>query len=324
MELADAAEPMAEPPAASEPAADGAPADESVQSDPADDAPAALEDIDISASLEASLSRLSPARLWKAVFGTIQLANTLFEAVTLRGDVRESIVAVPIVAIHSHYKLGKVWQHGEVLLVYRVGDAHRLDVFDRVATASRSALKSAFLSSVGRQLMEHHIRAFEASAARGYQLDRRRCHEFLDLSNVTPPMLNEAIAAVVRAEHGKGFSYSQGAHCQGFSNTLFAELTRRFGRESRPEVVRMQICCSLLDWAHLLGIHKPRLTTFLRKAYPRVLEDLTAQEQKAKADAKAAKAEARLARAKARAAAKRAKRRPPGAHVDAKQRPPDA
>ena len=69
--------------------------------------------------------------LWKARQKNLATAFTM-----VRHDVQ------PLAAFICTHKMGKLWQHGEVLVVYRdEGDATCFDIFDRVGQLKTSAMK---------------------------------------------------------------------------------------------------------------------------------------------------------------------------------------
>ena len=55
--------------------------------------------------------------------------------------------AEPVAAFVTTFRLGRIWQHGEVLLMYNTGPntPFQVDLFDRVGTATQSTLKAGFL-----------------------------------------------------------------------------------------------------------------------------------------------------------------------------------
>ena len=69
--------------------------------------------------------------LWKARQKNLATAFTM-----VRHDVQ------PLAAFICTHKMGKLWQHGEILVVYRdEGDTTCFDIFDRVGQLKTSAMK---------------------------------------------------------------------------------------------------------------------------------------------------------------------------------------
>lgn len=186
-----------------------------------------------------------------------------------------------------------MWQHGEVLIAYELEGAFAMDVFDRIGEAKTSALKAGLMTGTRKRLHPHYLRAFRASGERGFLLDRRYCHDSIDLAGIRPTELHAALKKVVRHEHGKGFSYLGGAHCQAFSNALFEqihELRREMPLAPAPgaapgeparaeEMERLTVCGSMCG-------RKPTLAAFLRESggvYAQLYDDLTRQEATATA-----------------------------------------
>jgi len=119
-------------------------------------------------------------------------------------------------------------------VAYRVDGLHCLDVFDRVGRPSSANMKAAMLASPDRtKLRPHHVRAFRAAPRKGFKLNRRTLHSHVSLDGISADEMHAAIASVVKVEHGKGFSYARGHHCQGFSNTLFGRLCELRSQKDR-------------------------------------------------------------------------------------------
>eukprot|EP01052_Picozoa_sp_SAG31_P023625 SAG31_NODE_1959_length_6808_cov_2.925771_4_plen_179_part_00 len=92
----------------------------------------------------------------------------------------EGTVTEPVAAFHSHFKLGTIWQHGEVLIAYRTvqwpveqcGSGqwnYHLDVFDRIGVKKTSAMKAFFMTSEARKVRSvstHSLERFD-----GQQMD---------------------------------------------------------------------------------------------------------------------------------------------------------
>ena len=223
---------------------------------------------------------------WKRIGGQVRnavaLSSSLFEdsVKNARMGVRSPTKIEPVAAFHCHYKLGALWQHGEVLIAYRIGEAYCLDVFDRIGEAKVSAMKAALLSSTFRNtLRPHYVRAFKASAERGFLLQRRYCHDMVDLCGVSTLDVHAAVSDVVRIEHGKGFSYVRGAHCQAFSNVLFRRLHQL--RPPTDQMVELTICGSMCSPT------TPRLGALLSDlagVFEEMHADLRAQEAAARRD----------------------------------------
>ena len=195
-------------------------------------------------------------------------------------------ITKPIAAFHCHYKLGSIWQHGEVLIAYRTKDGaasedegwrHHLDVFDRIGVKKTSAMKAFFMTSTKRKLLPHNIRAHEASPARGLDLHRKYTFDHLNLEGADIDAVHAAISIVVRSEHGVGFSYATGHHCQEFSSDLFVALKSKLGGDiAEKDVPRLNVCnsCCCLPCSS-----RPTLDVFMGEHYPDMLADFEAQEK---------------------------------------------
>eukprot|EP01052_Picozoa_sp_SAG31_P040654 SAG31_NODE_5940_length_2247_cov_2.822626_4_plen_297_part_00 len=206
----------------------------------------------------------------------------------------EGTITEPVAAFHSHFKLGTLWQHGEVLVVYRslqpskgVKDGsdgsdwqYHVDVFDRVGVKSTSAMKAFFMTSKARKLQPHNIRAYESCPTRGFGLQHKYVFDSLDLAGVDVEAVHAAISAVVRHEHAFGFSYVAGHHCQGFSTELFVALKTRLGDVAANDVAEMNVCntCCCLPCSS-----RQKLDSLMEDRYPEMLASLQEQEQRAKA-----------------------------------------
>jgi hypothetical protein len=132
----------------------------------------------------------------------------------------------PLAAFMCTYRMGVV-RHGEVILLYRSpGEGagsfvHGLDVIDRMAVPVNSAMRSHFATSPYAdklttkphgarrlaRLRAHYVRAFSASATRGFKLRERCCHAAVDLRDTDPLVVNKALAAAIQERlHPEGFS----------------------------------------------------------------------------------------------------------------------
>ena len=155
--------------------------------------------------------------------------------------------ADPIACFVTTFRLGKVWQHGEVLLIYRTepDGPCKADLFDRVGTAVQSTLKAGFLQSAARPaerdaaakrrpfLKPHNVRALQLAPdtrpRRGFMLGERRCFGHLDLRGRTAEECHAVISEAIQTRlHAQGFSYLKGAHCIGFANELLRALQTAF------------------------------------------------------------------------------------------------
>jgi len=148
--------------------------------------------------------------------------------------------ATPIAAFVTTFRLGAVWQHGEILLAYRTedgGEIH-LDLFDRVGKASTSTMKAGFMmqgerTSAARRssffFEPHNVRAIKLAPdtrpKRGFMLGQRRCFGHLDLRGQSADAVHDVISKAIQTRlHAEGFSYLKGAHCIGFANELLRDL----------------------------------------------------------------------------------------------------
>ena len=105
----------------------------------------------------------------------------------------------PIAAFLTTYRLGKIWQHGELLLAFRdLTDPDGpclLDVFDRVGRANTSPMKAKFMhTDPAIRLRPHYVRALHADPARGFMLRRRRCFGHISLDGVESQRVHDVRA----------------------------------------------------------------------------------------------------------------------------------
>jgi hypothetical protein len=145
------------------------------------------------------------------------------------------------------FTLGKVWQHGEILLVYQTEPSgpFKVDLFERRGTAVVGTLKAGFIQPVERPanrdmramrkpfLKPHHLRALQLHAdtrpRRGFMLGKRRCFGHVDLRSQTAHACRAVIAESIQTKlHAQGFSYYKGFHCIGFANELICALHSAF------------------------------------------------------------------------------------------------
>jgi hypothetical protein len=86
---------------------------------------------------------------------------------------------------------------------------------------------------------KNYIRAVKAAPERGFLLDKRTCHDCVDLSSaqISAADVHAAVSDVVRFETQFGFSYYYGHHCQEFSNRLFERIWGKFRTRMQKKLV---------------------------------------------------------------------------------------
>jgi len=214
----------------------------------------------------------------------------------------------PLGAFMCTYRMGVV-RHGEVILLYRSpGEgtgSFGLDVIDRMAVPVNSAMRSHFATSPYAdklttkphgarrlaRLRAHYVRAFSASATRGFKLRERCCHAAVDLRDTDPLVVNKALAAAIQERlHPEGFSYGLGRHCVAFANDLCAVLRDLGGAEGEqkpcafgelPTPMAEAQCPVPLRAAGMCSsgpLPAPALRAFLKEHFPEACTYLEAQE----------------------------------------------